>query len=63
MFRSFMLLIFILEVWKHHHDIWLCARINFAISEVSFGGGHLGTNDGYDLDIHASVLHERGVKF
>ena len=27
-----MLLIFILGVWKHHHDIWLCARINFAIS-------------------------------
>ena len=36
----------------------LCARINFAISEVSFGGGHMGPDDGYDLDIHASVLHE-----
>ena len=56
-----MLLIFILGVWKHHHDIWLCARINFAISEVSFGGGYVGP-DGDVWDIHASVVHDRGLE-
>ena len=43
-------------------DVPNISKAIFAISLVSFEGGHMGPDDGYDLDIHASVLHEGGLE-
>ena len=44
-------------------DVPNISKAIFAISLVSFEGGHMGPDDGYDLDIHDSVLHDRGMEF
>jgi hypothetical protein len=78
MFGLVMSLFFMIRVWKCHLDTWFCTNIilthhvmwvqlykyHFDTSHVWFGGGHVGTDDGYE-DVwisHVIVVHDRGLE-
>ena len=59
MFMSFTSVLFMVRVWKCHHDIWFCPRDHFDATNLCVGGIHVVADDVYGdvCVIHVSALH------
>ena len=64
MFMSFTSVLFMVRVWKCHHDIWFCPRDHFHAIYVLVGGIHVVADDvnGDVCAISVSAVHGRGLE-